>query len=162
MPFARLRIITNVPAANIKNSMTTIFVETVGPVLQRPRKTPDRTGKCDALGRLPFRSQRFQRLFHQFTPYFFFLLRRNIGIADDVNDAVAQYGAVGAYHLCNGKSGRNLNRWNAGLFEFSCDRSAAAGAGPSRGRKDNCINAQLFHSFSHLAAHAPRIGKRVG
>ena len=74
-----------------------------------------------------------------------------------MNDTVSSNDAVRAHHLRDGKSRRNLNGWDAGLFEFSRDRSAAARAGASRGRKDNCINPQLFDSFSHLAAHAPCI-----
>ena len=85
-----------------------------------------------------------------------------MGISDDVNNAVTQDKAVGTDHLRDGKSRRDLNGRDAGLFQFGCDRSAAAGARPSRGGKDNRINAQLFHSFRHLAAHAPRVGKRVG
>jgi hypothetical protein len=79
-----------------------------------------------------------------------------------VNDAVAQYGAVGTHHLCNRESGRDLNRRDAGLFEFGCDRSAAARARPSGGCKDNSVDAQLFDSFRHFAAHAAGIGKRIG
>jgi hypothetical protein len=79
-----------------------------------------------------------------------------------VNDAVAAYSAVGTYHLCNRQSGRDLNRRDAGLFEFGCDRSAAARARPSGGSKNDSVYAQLFDSFRHLAAHAPGIGKRVG
>ena len=108
------------------------------------------------------RLQRLQRLFHQFATQFFFLFRRNVGVADDVNDAVPSYSAVGADHLGNGQSRGDLNRRDAGLFEFRCDRSAAACARPSGGRKDNGVDAQLFNSFRHLAAHAPSVGKRVG
>jgi hypothetical protein len=79
-----------------------------------------------------------------------------------VNDAVAQYGAVGAYHLCNRESGRDLNRRDAGLFEFGCDRSTAARTRPSGGCKNNSVDAQLFDPLRHLTAHAPGIGKRIG
>jgi hypothetical protein len=103
-----------------------------------------------------------QRPFHQFATQFFFLFRRDVGVADDVNDAVPSYSAVGAYHLCNRESGRDLNCRDTGLFEFGCDRSAAARARPSGGCKDNSVDAQLFDSFRHLAAHAPGIGKRIG
>jgi hypothetical protein len=33
--------------------------------------------------------QSLQRFFHKFAAYFFFLLRRDVGVADDMNDAVA-------------------------------------------------------------------------
>jgi hypothetical protein len=39
-----------------------------------------------------------------------------VGVADDVNDAVAQNGAVGAHHLGDGESGRDLNRRDTGFF----------------------------------------------
>src|SRR6266850_6976182 len=82
---------------------------------QTPGVKPLETEEPKSASALPlelffFRPQCLQRLFHQFAAYFFFLLRRNVGVADDVNDTVAQYDAVGTDHLCNGEGGRDLNR----------------------------------------------------
>jgi hypothetical protein len=46
-------------------------------------------------------SKRFQSLLQQFPPQFFFLIRRNIRVTDDVNYPIAQYRAIGADHFGN-------------------------------------------------------------
>ena len=50
---------------------------------------------------LPARPQRLQGFLHQPPANFFFLLRRDLGVAHHVNDAVTENGAVGAHHLGN-------------------------------------------------------------
>jgi hypothetical protein len=75
--------------------------------------------------------QRLKRFADQVPPHLFFLLGRNIGVANYVNDAVAQDDAVRAYHFCDGQSRRDLYGGDACLLQLSGDRSAAASAGPS-------------------------------
>ena len=113
---------------------------------------------------VPFliRLQSAERLFDQLAPHFLFFLRRHFGIADDVDDAVAEHGSVGADHLGDGQGGGDLHGWNTGFFQFGGDRSAAASAGPSRRRKNDSVDAQPFGFLGHLAPHAPRIRQRIG
>jgi hypothetical protein len=46
--------------------------------------------------------QRRQRLLDQLAADFLFIFGAHAGIADDVNDAVAEHGAIGADHLGDG------------------------------------------------------------
>ena len=50
-----------------------------------------------------------------------------------MNDAVSEYDAIRSDHFCDGQCGSDLHRRDAGLLEFSRDRSAAARARPSSG-----------------------------
>ena len=78
------------------------------------------------------RLQRVQRFLHELSPQFFFLCRRQLGVAGDMHDAGAEDDAVGADHFGDGFGGGDLHHGNAGFFEFGRDRSAAASAGSSR------------------------------
>jgi len=107
-------------------------------------------------------AQRIQRLFDQFAPHLFFLLGRNFGVADDVDDAVTEHSAIGADHFGDRQSRGDLHGGDAGFFQFGCDRSAAASAGASRRGKYDRVDAQPFGFLGHLAPHAPRIRQRIG
>jgi len=62
------------------------------------------------------RLQRAERLLDQFPPHFLFFFRRHLGVADDVDDAVAEHGAVGADHLGDGQRRGDLHRGDAGFL----------------------------------------------
>jgi hypothetical protein len=51
---------------------------------------------------------------------------------------------VRAHHLRHRKHGGDLHDWNAGLFEFGRDRSAAASGSTSGGGEDHRIDARLL------------------
>ena len=106
--------------------------------------------------------QRRQRLLDQLAADFLFIFGAHAGIADDVNDAVAEHGAIGADHLGDGQRGGDLHRRYASFFQFRGDRSAAASAGASRGGEDNRVDAQPFRLLGHLAPHAPGVRQRIG
>jgi hypothetical protein len=54
-----------------------------------------------------------------------------------VNNTIAEHNAIGADHLGNRHSGRDLHRRDSCLFQFRCNRSTAARAGSSsRGEYD--------------------------
>ena len=108
------------------------------------------------------RAQRIQRSLHQLPANFFFLLERDLDVAYHMNDAVTENGAVGAHHLSNREGRCDLHCRDAGLFQFRCDRSAAASARPSSRSQYDGIDAQLLHPLRHLAAHATRVRKRIG
>ena len=77
------------------------------------------------------RLQSVERLLHQFSTQFFFILQRQLGVAGDMDDAGSKDDAVGADHFGDGPRGGDLHHWDAGFFEFGGDRSAAASAGAS-------------------------------
>jgi hypothetical protein len=119
-----------------------------------PRKT---------LRRLRFVAlQRLQRSFDQLAADFFFIFGAHVGIADDMNDAVAEHGTIGADHLGDRQCGGDLHRRYPCFFQFSGDRSTAASAGASRRREDDRVDAEPFSLLGHLAAHAPRVRQRIG
>lgn len=66
-------------------------------------------------GRL-VRLQLLQRLADQLPPHFFFLLRREFSVANNVNDAVAEHDSVGADHFGNGQRRGDLHGGDAGFF----------------------------------------------
>src|SRR6185295_17220297 len=72
------------------------------------------------------------------------------------------YHAIGTDHLGDRFRGGDLHDGNTGFFEFGGDRSAAARAGPSRGRQDNSVNSLLFDLGGHFPAESARVGKWIG
>jgi len=79
-----------------------------------------------------------------------------------VNNAVAKHQPIGANHLSDGQCRGHLHRWDACLFQFRRNRSAAASAGTSRGGEYDGIDAQTLGLLCHLPPHPPRIGERIG
>ena len=79
-----------------------------------------------------------------------------------MHDAVTEHGSVGPDHLGDGQGGGDLHGGDAGFFQLGGNRSAAASAGSSRGRKNDRVDAQPFGFLGHLASHAPRIRQRIG
>lgn len=108
-----------------------------------------------------FALQCFERLFHQLTPKLFLVVGGEAGIANDVNNAVAEHQAIGADHFCNRQSGSDLHRRDAGFFQFRGDRSAAARAGSSRRSENDRVDPQAFGLLSHFTAHAAGIRQRI-
>ena len=53
---------------------------------------------------------------------------QKLGVADYVDDTIAEHQPVAAYHLGNRHSRSDLHGWNSRLFQLSGDRSAAASA----------------------------------
>jgi hypothetical protein len=94
---------------------------------------------------------------HKLEAQFFFVRRGQLGVAGDMNDAIAQDDAVGSYHFSDGQSRGDLNYRDAGFFQFGRDRSAAARARPSSRRQDYGIDAFLLYFFNHLPPQPPRI-----
>ena len=107
---------------------------------------------CSTSLALLVRLKRVEGLLHELAAQFFFVVGRQLGVAGDVNDAGAQHYAVGADHLGDGQGGSNLDYRNAGFFQFSRYRSAAASAGPSRRSKNHRVGAVSFYFLGHLAA----------
>ncbi len=77
------------------------------------------------------RLQGVERLLDKLAAQFFFVLRGELGVAGDMDDAGSQDDAVGADHFGDGSRGSDLHHWDAGFLEFGGDRSAAASAGAS-------------------------------
>ena len=105
---------------------------------RRRRKSPGRfytahskpPAKLAAIQRLLFLHRR-ERLFHQPAPQLLFVLFRYLNIANDMDDTIAEHQPVGANHFRHRQRRGDLHRRDASLFQFRCDRSAAASAGPS-------------------------------
>ena len=77
--------------------------------------------------------ERCQRLLHQHSAHFPLLLPRQFGIADYVNDAIAQHQPIRTHHLGNRHRRSDLHGGNSCLFQLGGDRSAAASARASGG-----------------------------
>ena len=107
-------------------------------------------------------AQRSQRLLDKLAAQLFFLLRRHLGVADDVDDTVTEYDPVGADHFGDRQRCGDLHGGDAGFFQFGCNRSAAASARTSRRCKNDRVDAQPFCFLGHLPPHAPGIGQRIG
>lgn len=74
-----------------------------------------------------------------------------------MNDAGAEYDAVGTDHFGDGQCGRDLHDGNAGFLQLGCDRSAAAGAGASGRGEDHRVDTLQSGLCRHLAAEPARI-----
>ena len=103
-----------------------------------------------------------ERFFQQLTANFLLVFGRNRGIADDVDNAVAEHRPVGADHLGDGQRRSDLHGWDAGFFQFGGDRSAAASAGSSRRRENDRVDAETLGLLGHFASHAPGVRQRIG
>jgi hypothetical protein len=77
-------------------------------------------------------------------PQRFFLRRRQVWVAQDMDNAAALDDTVRPDHLRYRKHRGDLHYWDTGLFELSGDRSTAASGCPSRGGEDNRIHPILF------------------
>jgi len=103
------------------------------------------------------RLQRVQRFLHELSSQLLFFSGRQFGVAGDVDDAGAEDDAVGTDHFGDRFGSGDLHHRDAGLLQFSCNRSAAASAGSSRRRKNHRVDPALLRLGRHLAAHAPGI-----
>jgi len=82
-----------------------------------------------------------QSLFHQTAPHLLLVLRRDLGVADHMDDTIAQHQPVGADHFCHWQRRGNLHCGDTGFFQLRSDRSAAASAGPSSRGENNRVDA---------------------
>ena len=98
---------------------------------------------------------------HEPAAQIFFILRRQLGVAGDVHNAVAQHHAVRSDHLGNRQCRSNLHHGNAGFLQLGRDRSAAARARSSRRSQNHGVDAVPLDLLRHFAAQAPRIGQRI-
>ena len=80
------------------------------------------------------RLQRGESLLYKLSPEVLFVTRGELGVAGHMHDAGAQHDSIRAHHFCDGQRRGNLHHGDAGFFELSGDRSAAASARASRGR----------------------------
>jgi hypothetical protein len=92
-----------------------------------------------------------------------FLFRgRQVGVSKWVDDAVALDDPVRAHHLRHGYHRGDLRYRDAGFFQLSRDRSAAASGGPSSGDEEDGIDPLLLQPFGDFAPQTPAVLKRVG
>lgn len=108
------------------------------------------------------RLERIEGFLHQLAAQVFLVLGRQLGVAGDMDNASSQNDPIGADHLGYGQSGSDLNHRDAGFFQFSCDRSAAARARPSRRSEDHRIDSLFLYLLGHLPAEPARVRQRIG
>jgi hypothetical protein len=94
--------------------------------------------------------QGLQRTENQFTPEFFFFVRRQLGTAGGAHDAAGGDGAERADFVCHRDHGADLCDGNLQLFDFFADRCPAASAGASGRGENDAGNARRFQTLGYV------------
>ena len=103
-----------------------------------------------------------KRLPQETLPQRFFLRRREVRIAHDMDNTTTLNDPVRADHLRHGQYRGDLYDGDTGLFEFGRDRSTAARGRPSRGRQDDRIDPLCLELLRNLTTEPAAVGQRIG
>jgi hypothetical protein len=102
-----------------------------------------------------------KRLPEEMLPQRLFLRRREVWIAQDMDNTATLDDTVRADHLRHGHHRSDLHDRNTGLLEFGRNRSAAASGRPSRGGQDDRIDPLCLELLRDLATKPTAVSQRI-